>query len=271
MFFSPRSLSLALVLASAAFAQRAQSPVNFTLENVTGHSGDHIEFHYESNATVNMVNTVGTEYKLGNRGNNSKVIAEEWGTLKVNVPGNGSYVVVNGVRYNLLQFHFHNPAEHMVSESRMPMEVHFVHLREDGCNGAARPVLVIGAFITPGEATEQLKKVFVDTKGSWPSTTSDAAITINNVNLRHILPDDSHSWHYDGSLTAPSTTCSSTPIQKQLPTDVFPEIVNWYVLEDTIHLPWETMDAFREMFKEGNSRPIQPVYGRTIYRDADAH
>ena len=43
----------------------------------------------------------------------------------------GSYVIVEGVRYNLLEFHFHQPSEHTLNGNRIPMEVHFVHLRAD--------------------------------------------------------------------------------------------------------------------------------------------
>ena len=34
---------------------------------------------------------------------------------------------VDGVPYNLLQFHYHSPSEHTVDGVRYPLEVHFVH------------------------------------------------------------------------------------------------------------------------------------------------
>jgi carbonic anhydrase len=99
------------------------------------------------------------------------LIPKEFGTLKANVPA-GSYVVVDDVKYNLLQFHFHQPSEHELNGNRSPMEAHFVHLRADtvdsrtpppeftDCRLVDRPVLVIGAFIVPGNADREIQKVF---------------------------------------------------------------------------------------------------------------
>ena len=84
----------------------------------------------------------------------------------------GSYVVVEGVSYNLLRFHFHQPSEHTLNGNRSPMEVHFVHLRANtqdsrtpdsgytDCRLADRPALVIGAMIAPGDYDEELQKIF---------------------------------------------------------------------------------------------------------------
>ena len=47
--------------------------------------------------------------------------------------------------YDLLQFHFHTPSEHLVEGKSFAMEVHFVHKNaETGTLG------VLGVFMTPG-------------------------------------------------------------------------------------------------------------------------
>ncbi len=48
-------------------------------------------------------------------------------------PINGTAVwMVDGVAYNLLQFHYHSPSEHTVDGVRFPLEVHFVHQSASG-------------------------------------------------------------------------------------------------------------------------------------------
>jgi len=69
-----------------------------------------IEFHYISSPVT-----------LENNGH----------TVIVHV-GPGSYIVANGVRYDLVQFHFHHPAEEAVKGKLTDMDVHLVHKSADG-------------------------------------------------------------------------------------------------------------------------------------------
>ncbi len=39
----------------------------------------------------------------------------------------GSYIMLEGARYELLQFHFHHPSEHTAGNRPYLMETHFVH------------------------------------------------------------------------------------------------------------------------------------------------
>ena len=43
--------------------------------------------------------------------------------------------------------------------------------------------------------------------------------------------------------------------------------MNWYLLEKQAHLPQEAIEKFRHLFEEGNTRPVEPVGDRTVYRD----
>src|SRR5262249_29365312 len=147
-----RFLGLFALLCGNAMAQYAQSPIDIRSELTTlAPYSNHIEYHYQT-TNVSLVNTYGTKDE------NNNVIPKEFGTLKAKVP-DGSYIIVDGVRYNLLEFHFHQPSEHTLNGNESPMEVHFVHLRADtqdsrtpspgftDCRLVDRPVLVIGAFI----------------------------------------------------------------------------------------------------------------------------
>jgi hypothetical protein len=52
-------------------------------------------------------------------------------TLQVNYDA-GSALLLDGERYNLRQFHFHAPSEHLLAGHAYPMEAHFVHRAPTG-------------------------------------------------------------------------------------------------------------------------------------------
>jgi carbonic anhydrase len=231
----------------AAKAQYAQSPIDITsLETTLAPNTNRIEYHYQT-TNVSLVNTFGAIDE------NNNLIPKEFGALKANVPA-GSYIVVDDVKYNLLQFHFHQPSEHELNGNRSPMEAHFVHLRAEAmdsrtppagftdCRLVDRPVLVIGAFIVPGNADREIQKVFAP--AVLPTDNTSPAVTVPNLDLGKLLPEGEASWRYLGSLTTPVTTCTAATIVSQLSTDVFPENVRWYVLQDVVHLPMDDMEKF---------------------------
>jgi carbonic anhydrase len=41
--------------------------------------------------------------------------------------GGEAYLMVDGLRFDLLQFHFHSSSEHTLNGKSYPLEVHFVH------------------------------------------------------------------------------------------------------------------------------------------------
>lgn len=65
----------------------------------------------------------------------------------------GSEMTVGGKTYRLLQFHVHQPAEHLLNGRRLPLEIHFVHAGPDGILG------VLGVFAEAGEASAPLQAV----------------------------------------------------------------------------------------------------------------
>jgi len=251
-------------------AQFAQTPIDITSKIATlAPYSNRIEYHYQT-TNVSLINTFGAKDEAGN------VIPKEFGTLKVLAPA-GSYVIVDGVRYNLIEFHFHQPSEHTLNGNRIPMEVHFVHLRADtqdsrtpdpgftDCRLADRPAVAIGAFIAPGNADPELQKIFAFPV--LPVDYTSPPLTVVNVNLRKLLPDGQASWRYLGGLTTPSKTCNAATLVYQLSSDVFPEIVRWYVLQNVVHLPIKDMDRFHALFEDSNARLVQNLNGRPVFRD----
>ena len=151
------TLAIGLLPSFTLFAQLTptppieQSPVNISRSSTVPISNPpHIDFNYGI-VNVTLENTYGKEDEA------SRVLAREWGTLKATFPsGPTPEIRLNGIPYELIQFHFHIPAEHSVNGSRADMEVHFVHLIRNGqdlagrCASSNRPLVVIRCFYQCG-------------------------------------------------------------------------------------------------------------------------
>ncbi|MFN7923934.1 MAG: carbonic anhydrase family protein [Bryobacteraceae bacterium] len=247
-----------------------------------------ITFNHYDGWNLKVANTYGAQEA-------GLVIAKEWATLtaapcsdatlatcaSVRTPlVNGPSVTVSGDgpprTYALQQFHFHAPAEHTVHGKRAAMEIHFVHLYENGCTppaGDTRPGLVIGALIGEGHPAPALERFFHDI-GELPHDRSAVPAKVF-VNLRDLLPHGSYTWRYDGGLTAPAGAglCGAgvlPSVTNQLITGNFPEVVHWFLYDHPLHLSHEQIHRFHELFPEGNSRPLKenrnPVYENHHHR-----
>jgi carbonic anhydrase len=153
-------------------------------------------------------------------------------TVQVNVE-RGSFASIAGQRYELKQFHFHSPSEHVVENRPYQMEVHFVHSNERG------ELAVIGAFINPGKNHAGYQTIwdYMPVKAKEPIKPYN--ITLD---LRALLPASLTAFHYDGSLTTPPCT----------------EKVNWNVLHATLKFSQEQIDRFKLKYPM-NARPAQPL------------
>jgi carbonic anhydrase len=153
-------------------------------------------------------------------------------TVQVNVE-RGSYAVIGGLRYELKQFHFHSPSEHLVENRPYQMEVHFVHVNDKG------ELAVIGAFINPGKVHTGYQTVwdYMPVKAKEPIKPYNVTL-----DLRRLLPTMLTAFHYPGSLTTPP--CS--------------EKVNWNVLHATLKFSQEQIDRFKLKYPM-NARPAQPL------------
>ena len=157
-------------------------------------------------------------------------------TAQVVVPA-GSSITEGDAKYNLAQFHFHHPSEHLVDGSAMAMEVHFVHLNEK--KDAA---LVVGIFIVEGAANTILGQIF----SSIPKEKGENKTTLT-VDPSKLLPAKLDRYRYEGSLTTPP--CS--------------EIVHWNVLRAPITASADQLKIFAALFSN-NARPILPLNRRFL-------
>ena len=99
-----------------------------------------------------------------------------------------------------LQTHWHSPSEHSVNGKLYDLEMHIVHLYEDGSLGA-----VLGIFFDR-EAGGNYDNDFIESVDWADATPGGTEITY--VNMRTFLRslDLDHYWSYDGSLTTPPCT-----------------------------------------------------------------
>ncbi len=176
-----------------------------------------IEFHYLAGA-VEVVNT--------------------GRTIQVNVPP-GSYIVSDGVRYDLVQFHFHHPSEEAVKGKLTDMVVHLVHKSSDG----KYAVVAVRLLENRGEPNALLSTLWTN----LPKSAGQTEKIADMVNAGGFLPADRAYWTYTGSLTIPPCT----------------EGVKWFVLQQEMPLSREQLRAYTAMFRV-SSRPLQDLHGRKI-------
>jgi carbonic anhydrase len=165
---------------------------------------------------------IGIHWKAGG------TIVNNGHAVQIDVP-DGSTLTRGGKTYDLLQFHFHAPSEHLVEGKTFPMEVHFVHKdRESGGLG------VLGVFLAPGAKNE----TFASLAAVIPAETGGKAL-VKDVDPNSLLPDSLAYWSYEGSLTTPP--CS--------------EIVDWMVAREPLQVAASDIDKFTALYPM-NARPV---------------
>jgi len=174
-----------------------------------------IEFHYVSGGMT-----------LVNNGHTVQV-----------TPAAGSYIVVGGVRYDLVQFHFHHPGEESVKGKLPDMNIHFVHKSADG------KLAVVAVRLNEGNANAVLAALWEH----LPKTAGATDKMTESMSPAGLLPTDRGYWTYEGSLTAPPCT----------------EGVRWFIFEQQMELSRDQLKSFAALYKV-NSRLQQPTHGRKI-------
>jgi carbonic anhydrase len=155
----------------------------------------------------------------------------------------GSYIVAGGVRYDLVQFHFHHPGEEAVRGKIPDMDIHLVHKSADG-KFAVIAVRLIESITTPPNALLATLWPHLPTKVGTTEKVADM------VNPGGFLPADRGYWTYEGSLTAPPCT----------------EGVRWFIFEQDMTISRDQLRAFGTLYKI-NSRQLQDTHGRRIEAD----
>jgi carbonic anhydrase len=157
-------------------------------------------------------------------------------TVEVTPPA-GSYIVVGGTRYDLVQFHFHHPGEEPVKGKLADMSLHLVHKSADG------KLLVIAVRLNEGNPNAVLAALWAH----LPKATGATDTVTESMSPAGLLPSDRAYWTYEGSLTAPPCT----------------EGVRWIVYKQEVDLSRDQLRSFGFLYKV-NSRMVQADHGRKI-------
>ena len=198
---------------SACQAGRQQSPIDIT--NPVNSDLSAIEFHYKP-----------AEVKVIDNGH----------TIQVNYPP-GSYIVVEGHRYELVQFHFHHPSEELINGRRYDLVVHMVHQDAD----QHKAVVAVLANQGPGNLAidEVLKQL--------PRIKEKEVSTAGTIDPRDLLPKKRGYYQFKGSLTTPPCT----------------EGVRWIVLKNPVTVSKSALGQFSARYPH-NARPAQPRNAREV-------
>jgi carbonic anhydrase len=161
-------------------------------------------------------------------------------TVQVNYDA-GSYIELDGLRYDLVQFHYHAPGEHEIDGKLFPAELHLVHRNADG------KLAVVGLLLQEGSSHAAFDP-FIDNLPADESAVQDTGVKINAMDF---LPGIQTTFRYSGSLTTPP--CS--------------EGVSWLVMTTPVDLSSAQLSKLEGLF-EGNNRPVQPLNDRLLVEDA---
>jgi carbonic anhydrase len=159
-------------------------------------------------------------------------------TVQVSFDEQTNWVEVDGDKFELLQFHFHTPSEHLVDGVTYPMEMHLVHKKVDSEN----QYLVIGVLFKEGAPSPLLESFLADVPEAEGQTGPTGLL-----NLAGFTDPNAGFWSYRGSLTTPPYT----------------ETVRWYVSKE-VHVasPEQVEHIYR--LEGDNARRIQVFRGRRL-------
>ena len=157
-------------------------------------------------------------------------------TLQVNV-GEGLAMQVMGKRYELIQFHFHRPAEERVNGRLYDMVVHLVHKNDEG------QLAVIAVLLEKGGEHPLIQTLW----NNMPLERDMEVAPAEPIDLTQLLPENRNYWTYMGSLTTPPCT----------------EGVLWMVMKQPVQVSADQVGIFSRLYRN-NARPLQPANGRLI-------
>lgn len=157
-------------------------------------------------------------------------------TVQVN-PAAGNAIEVLGRRYELVEFHFHRPAETLVEGKRFEMEVQLTHKDAHG------RLAVVAVLFEQGAPQPVVQAVW----NNLPLEAHDDLPARALLDPAGLLPTGRGYLTYLGSLTAPPCT----------------EGVLWMVMQQPGTMSREQLAIFEHLYPM-NARPVQPLAGRLI-------
>lgn len=158
---------------------------------------------------------------------------------------------INSDEFNLVDVHFHSPAEHLINGVRPAFELHLYGLTKDGKN------LETAILFKIGEENDFIQSI-IESVGNTKTT---------KFNLGSIYPKGTLDdyYYYIGSTSAPFPDCiegtSWVILDKYL--EISPEQLTYF------QQVWTTWEKSQNYESEGRYRHVQPLNGRKVYHYQD--
>jgi carbonic anhydrase len=167
---------------------KIQSPINVLNCDTVNLCRHNVTLHYRQSIEkiVNRGHTIQIEYQAG------------------------STVEYDGHAYELKQFHFHTPAEHLVDGITYPMEIHMVHQRKEKDSTALTDYLVIGVWFKETRTDNPFISEFLDAIPEQEGSVNEVKGDSVDVNDLFRQTTALEYYHYNGSLTTPPYSESVT-------------------------------------------------------------
>ena len=171
----------------------------------------------------------------------------------------GSYFTLEGKRYDLLQFHFHSPSEHAINGKPQSAELHLVHQSDEGELAVVAVLLKLsdeGGSDEGGsdEGSSNGRAIaYTALSQNLPAQAGDKVRTGKTINAQSLLPTQTTTYRYSGSLTTPP--CS--------------ESVTWLVMSQPVDLPGSQLAQYQKLLNH-NNRPLQKLNRRAVQMDISA-
>lgn len=151
----------------------------------------------------------------------------------------GSWLDIDGDRYDLKHVTFHTPSEHRVNGLPYEMEIQFHHQELSGKRAA------VAVLIAAGSSNSSLSRM----EEKLPRYEGEESVLDRFQWTDIILSKKRTYWQYTGSLTTPPCT----------------EGINWIVLTETTPATTKEIDKISALQKN-NARPTQELHGRPVHR-----
>ena len=113
-------------------------------------------------------------------------------TVQINY-ASGSILSVDGISFELKQFHFHSPSENKINGKQFPLESHLVHSDKDG------NLAVVAVMFQEGAANTLLGKLWE----KMPNKAGEKSALPTGLSVSQLLPKERDYYRFNGSLTTP--------------------------------------------------------------------
>jgi len=158
--------------------------------------------------------------------------------------------------YELSQFHFHTPSEHLINGQSYALELHLVHIplaphsiESESNQTTLSKRVVIGLFYELSDTADPILTEFLQGIISLQQSGTHSPVNWSVHLHEKLIPGirDNDFYQYNGSLTSPPCT----------------EDVTWFLMSKPLSVTASQLDFFANLMGQ-NSRPVQPLHDREV-------